>query len=85
MLLKLLDLLAKLPLLKQLNKTLGVVAGLLQGILWVLLIATFLQAVVETGLFAVINQELLESTILVEWLCQVNPLGQYMMELFVVS
>lgn len=85
LLLKLLDLLAKLPLLKQLNKTLGVVAGLLQGILWVLLIATFLQAVVETGLFAVINQELLESTILVEWLCQVNPLGQYMMELFVVS
>lgn len=85
LLLKLLNLLTKIPVLKQLNKALGVVAGVLQGVLWAFLIATFLQVVAETGLFAMINTELIENTILTEWLSKINPLSEYMMELFVVA
>ena len=85
LLLKLLNLLTKIPILKQLNKTLGIVAGLLQGVLWALLIATFLEAIAETGLFSVINLELIENTMLTEWLFRINPLSEYMMDLFMVS
>ena len=83
--LKLLNLLTKLPVLKQLNKTLGVVAGILQGVLWALLIATFAEVIAETGLFPIINMELIENTILTEWLVTINPLSEYMIDLFTIS
>lgn len=83
--LKLLNLLTKLPVIKQLNKTLGLVAGVLQGALWALLIATFLEAIAETGLFSVISLELIQNTILVEWLWTINPLSDFMMDLFLVA
>ena len=81
LLLKLLNVLAKLPVLKQANKTLGIVAGVVQGVLWVFLIATIIQAVAATGLVPLVSNELVESTILVKWLLQINPLQTYMQEL----
>ena len=85
LILKLLNVLAKLPVLKQANKTLGIVAGVVQGALWALLIATILQAVAATGLIPMVSEELLDSTILVKWLSEVNPLHTYMQEIFTVT
>ena len=85
LILKLLNVLAKLPVLKQANKTLGIVAGVVQGALWALLIATILQAVAATGLIPMVTEELLDSTILVKWLSEVNPLHTYMQEIFTVT
>ena len=85
LILKLLNVLAKLPVLKQANKTLGIVAGVVQGALWALLIATILQAVAATGLIPMVSEELLDSTILVKWLSEINPLHTYMQEIFTVT
>ena len=85
LILKLLNVLAKLPVLKQANKTLGIVAGVVQGALWALLIATILQAVAATGLIPMVSEELLDSTILVKWLSSINPLHTYMQEIFTVT
>lgn len=85
LILKLLNVLAKLPVIKQANKTLGIVAGVVQGALWALLIATLLQALAATGLVPLVSDELVESTIVVKWLAQVNPLHTYLQEIFTVT
>ena len=85
LLLKLLNILAKIPVLKQANKALGIVAGVVQGALWALLIATLLQAVAATGLVPLLSTEVVESTIVVKWLNQINPLQTYLLDLFTVT
>lgn len=85
LILKLLNVLAKLPVLKQANKTLGIVAGLVQGALWAFLIATILQALAATGLVPMVTNELVESTILIKWLNQINPLQTYLQDVFIVT
>ena len=49
------------------------------------MIATILQAVDATGLIPMVSEELLDSTILVKWLSEVNPLHTYMQEIFTVT
>lgn len=85
LILKLLNVLAKLPVIKQANKTLGIVAGVMQGALWAFLIATLLQALAATGLVPMVSTELVESTMLVKWLAEINPLHTYMQEMFTVT
>lgn len=85
LILKLLNVLTKLPVLKQANKTLGIVAGVVQGALWAFLIATLLYALAATGLIPMVSNDLLDSTILVKWLADVNPLNTYMQEIFTVT
>ncbi len=85
LILKLLNVLTKLPVLKQANKTLGIVAGVVQGALWAFLIATLLYALAATGLVPMVSNDLLDSTILVKWLADVNPLNTYMQEIFTVT
>lgn len=85
LILKLLNVLTKLPVLKQANKTLGIVAGVVQGALWAFLIATLLYALAATGLVPMVSNDLLDSTMLVKWLADVNPLNTYMQEIFTVT
>ncbi len=74
--LRLLNVLAKLPLLKQLNKSLGLVAGVLSGVLWVLFFSCVLQVVAAvSGPDAVINQTVVEQTHLLSWINGLNPLS----------
>lgn len=74
-LLKALNLLAKLPVLKQLNTTLGAFAGAVSGVLWVLFAVSLLQVLAYMGTVEVITPALLDSTILVKWLCSINPIA----------
>jgi len=85
LILKLLNVLTKLPVLKQANKMLGIVAGVVQGALWAFLIATLLYTLAATGLVPMVSNDLLDSTILVKWLADVNPLNTYMQEIFTVT
>lgn len=80
---KMFDLVAKLPLLKQLNKGLGFVAGVAQGALWVLLVATVLQLVAEVGWLDFLTPALLKETVVLRWLNTVNPLTSALRELIV--
>ncbi len=75
-LLKAADLVAKLPLLKQINGALGFVAGIISGVLWVALAISVLQIVVVTGIAGdVLPAGILEETLLTKWLHSINPLS----------
>ncbi len=75
-LLRMLDLVAKLPLLKQINKSLGFVAGVLSGALWVLLAVSILQLIASFGSAdSLINMTTVDNTLLIKWLVSFNPLA----------
>ncbi len=74
--LRVLDIIAKLPLLKQLNKALGFVAGAVSGALWVLFFSCLLQIVAAAGgPDAIISQAVIEQTHLISWIAGFNPLS----------
>lgn len=74
--LRMFDLVAKLPLLKQVNKTLGVVGGIVSGALWALLAVTVLQVLAATGAAdGAITLQTIEDTAVVNWIAGFNPLG----------
>lgn len=73
--LKALNLLAKIPGIKQVNKVLGVIAGVVQGLLWVFFAVFVMDVLASTGLFSSLTAETIESTILIEWLTAINPMG----------
>lgn len=76
LLLRVLDVVAKLPLLKQVNKSLGAVAGVFSGVLWVLFAVSVIQIVAALGKAdSVINMQVLNDTLLTNWLVGVNPLA----------
>ena len=80
-LLRVLNVVAKLPLLKQLNEVLGVAAGAVTGALWTLLLVSLLQLLAATGAAdGAITQELLNETILVNWLISINPAANVLQE-----
>lgn len=80
---KTVDLVAKLPLLKQMNKLLGVVAGAAQGILWVCFAVAALQLVANMGWIDAITPAVLEETFVVDWIASFNPLSAALRELVV--
>jgi uncharacterized membrane protein required for colicin V production len=73
---KLLNVVVKLPLLKQVNKTFGFIGGAVSGLLWVLFAVRVMQALAS---FAVAGDLLtaatLEQTTIVSWLAGINPMG----------
>lgn len=76
LLLRVLDVVAKLPLLKQVNKSLGTVAGIISGVLWVLFAVSVVQVAAALGTAdSLINMQVLNDTLLTNWLVGVNPLG----------
>ena len=74
-LLRALNLLAKIPLVKQANKALGVVAGVVQGLLWVFFAVSVMDALAASGLLSFLTPQVMESTYLASWLTTFNPLG----------
>ncbi len=84
--LRVLNVVAKLPLLKQVNKTLGLVGGIVSGALWALLAVTAIQVLAATGAAdgAVTLQTIGETTV-VNWIADINPLGGALQELLIVQ
>ena len=84
--LRVLNVVAKLPLLKQVNKTLGLVGGIVSGALWALLAVTVIQVLAATGAAdgAVTLQTIGETTV-VNWIVGINPLGGALQELLIVQ
>ena len=67
---------AKLPLLKQLNKSLGLLGGIVSGALWAMLAVTVIQVVAAMGLAGdTITLQTVSETAVVNWLIGINPLG----------
>lgn len=85
-LLKVLDLVAKLPLLKQLNKTLGLVGGIVSGALWALLAVTVMQVLAATGAAdGAITLQTIGETTVVNWIAGINPLSAALQELLIIE
>lgn len=80
-LLKAVDLVAKLPLLKQINKGLGSLAGVVLGLLWVMVVVTALQLIANVGWFEFLTPALLEETILIQWIDSFNPMTSALREI----
>ena len=76
LILRVLNIVAKLPLLKQLNKTLGTIGGIVAGALWALVAVTVIQLVAAFGIAdGVITLQTVSETLLINWLIGINPLG----------
>lgn len=73
-----LNLLTKIPVLKQANKALGVVAGILKGVLWAFFAVSLIDVLAASGLFTFLTPQVVESTMLVAWLATISPLGSTM-------
>lgn len=81
LLLKAVDLVAKLPLLKQLNKGLGAVAGVALGALWVFFAVTLLQLVANAGWLDFLTPAVLEETMVLRWVDSINPMTSALREI----
>ncbi len=74
--LRVLNIIAKLPLLKQLNKTLGLIGGVVSGALWALLAVTVIQVLAATGSAdSAITLQTVSETVVVNWVAGINPFG----------
>ena len=83
--LRLLNLLAKLPIIKKINKWAGLVAGAAQGVLWVLFAISVLELLIGTGLVEALTPDMVENTVLVSWLSSINPFGGLLKDLLMVA
>lgn len=84
LLFRLLSRMADLPGIQKVNKGMGLVAGVLQGILWVFLVVTLLDWITLGEMVPLFREELLNTTLLVRWLREVNPLGETVRRFFTV-
>lgn len=84
-LLRLLNLLAKLPLIKKINKWAGLLAGAVQGVLWVLFAISVLELLIAFDLFEALTPALVENTKLVSWLSGINPFGSLLKDILLVG
>lgn len=85
-LLKMLDIVAKLPLLKQVNKALGLVGGIVSGALWALLAVTVLQILAATGVAGdTVTLQTIADTTIVNWIAGINPLSAAMQEILIIG
>ena len=83
--LKVLDKVFKLPGLKQLNKALGFVAGILSGILWVLLAVSLVQVFSATNAFGVFSPAVLGQTFVTKWVAGLNPLSGLLRDVIILA
>ena len=68
-----LDLIAKLPLIKQLNKVLGLAVGVVSGVLWVLFVTCALQLLARVGWVPALTEAVIAKTWLVSWVAEMLP------------
>lgn len=65
----------KLPLLRQVDGALGAVLGLIKGVLFTIAFVSVVQLIAATGSpDSLVTQEMVESSILVSWIAEINPL-----------
>ena len=83
--LKVLNILTKIPGIKQVNKTLGVVAGVAQGITWVFFAVLLIDVLASAGWIATLTPQVVEESLLVNWLTTINPMGSTIADLFVAA
>lgn len=83
--LKALNLLTKIPGIKQVNKSLGVVAGVAQGITWVFFAVLLIDVFAAAGVIATLTPQVVDQSVLVSWLVSINPMGSTVAKLFVVA
>ncbi len=84
-LLRLLDKVFKLPLLRGINRTLGFIPGIINGVLCALLLTTVVQVWASMGSAdGFITREMLSDTVLLQWLISVNPVGNTLQELTIL-
>lgn len=83
--LRLLNLLAKLPIIKKINKWAGLVAGAIQGVLWLLFAVSVLELLIASGLIEAMTPALVEDTMLVSWLSGLNPFGSVLKDLLMMG
>lgn len=76
LLVRLLDKFCRLPLLRSLNRGLGLIPGAINGVLWALILACVAQVLAVTGTSdSLITPTVLADTTLLEWLVSINPFG----------
>lgn len=73
LLLRWLDFIAKIPIIKQLNTLLGLVVGILSGVLWVLVAVCVLQMLVHLEWLPFLTQSVLDETTLISWVISQLP------------
>lgn len=83
--LRLLNLLAKLPIIKKINTWAGLLAGAAQGALWLLFAVSVLELLIASGLIAALTPALIEDTLLVSWLSGINPFGSLLKDILLVG
>lgn len=77
-----LDKVFRLPVLRTLNGTLGLVGGALTGVVWALLAVSVIQVIAASGgADASVNPAVLSQTHVVQWLAQLNPLSSALQEI----
>lgn len=76
----------KLPLLSKLNKSLGLLAGALTGVLWAFIAVSILQLIASTASAdAAITNAVIDQTLIVRWLCGISPIGSALRELIAAA
>lgn len=80
LLLRVLNVLAKLPGIKQVNQGMGLLAGLMEGVLWVLFAVAILDLVAAFGWIDGVDATLLEGTYLFRWVAHINPFTGFVRE-----
>ena len=84
--LRVLNIVAKLPLLKQVNETLGLVGGIVSGALWALLAVTVLQILAATGVAGdTVTLQTIADTTVVNWIAGINPLSAALQEVLIIE
>lgn len=79
---RLLDKIFKLPLLKGVNRTLGLLVGAITGVLFVLLAVSVVQVITaSSGPDSLITPALIRETVLTRWLFSINPAAGAMQDL----
>lgn len=83
---RLLNKLFDLPVLRTINNSLGFIPGAINGVLWVLALASVAQVLAATGTAdSFINPSVLEDTMIMQWLVSINPLGNTLQELTTIA
>lgn len=80
LLLRVLNVLAKLPGIKQVNKGMGLLAGLMEGVLWTLFAAALLDLVAAFGWINGVNAALLDGTYVFRYIADINPFTGFVRE-----
>ena len=70
---------------EKINKWAGLIAGAIQGLLWVLFAVSVLELLIASGLIEALTPALVEDTLLVSWLSGINPFGSVLKDFLMMG